>query len=220
MVYPSVPIKVCKTIVNKLRICRIRCLHLLRPWLTLGKWGGTRQLQSTPKRSTNQCKPNEMKQELYTTWITWSSKLRNLRIWQGLDCESGGMSWNVLESLPFVWTTPLRSGPGVQTTAFWFEPVHPVLHCFIMFQYVSYWTHYQSLPAFKATSPSEFPTELNLDFEVMQPNLFTLQFLFRKDNHALLGQKKTHMAKTYLPRFLNLAGSSSQLEDHRILQLG
>jgi hypothetical protein len=33
----------------------------------------------------------------------------------------------------------------------------------------------------------------------MQPNFFTLQVLFRKDNHALLGQKKTHMAKTYLP---------------------
>lgn len=143
MVYPSVPIKVCKTIVNKLRICRIRCLHLLRPWLTLGKWDGTRQLQSTPKRSTNQCKPNEIKQEFYTTWITWSSKLRNLRIWQGLDCESGGMSWNVLESLPFVWTTPLRSGPGVQTTAFWFEPVHPVLHCFIMFHIEPTTSHYQ-----------------------------------------------------------------------------
>ena len=128
--------------------------------------------------------------------------------------------WNVLECLG-VSPLCLDNSAKVRPRC----PNHSLLiwtcaSCATLFHDVSYWTHYQSLPASKATSPSEFPTELNLDFEVMQPNFFTLQVLFRKDNHALLGQKKTHMAKTYLPRFLNLAGSSSQLEDHRILQLG
>jgi hypothetical protein len=98
-VYPSVPIKVCKTIVNKLRICRIRCLHLLRPWLTLGKWGGTRQLQSTPKRSTNlnanQTRSNKNCIPLESLKAPSFAIFAFDRVWIVNLVECLGMSWSL-----------------------------------------------------------------------------------------------------------------------------